>query len=135
MNGEMEEMDEKEKERRKQSQIAYNKKKSTSNLFLFVGTILEIIISLACVMGLVLLVAVIILKWLNLPDTLKGTLFNIFSVVALIGGLFLGFIIYKSIGHWVIKKFQLEDKLKEEVVNQFKTRKEFKEYYNNKQQR
>lgn len=135
MNGEMDELDEKEKERRKQAQIAYNKKKSTSNLFLFIGTIFEIIISLACVMGLVLLVAVITLKWLNLPDTTKGTIFNILSVVALIGGLFLGFIIYKSIGRWVIHKFNLEDKLKDEVLNQFKTRKEFKEYYEKKQQR
>jgi hypothetical protein len=135
MNGEMEEFDEKEKERRKQSQIEYNKKKSASNIFLFFGTIIEIILSLACVMGLVLLVAVITLKWLNLPDTTKGTIFNILSVVALIGGLFLGFIIYKSIGRWVIRKWKLEDKLKDEVLNQFKTRKEFKEYYEKKQQR
>ena len=37
MNGEMEEFDEKERERRKNDQIDYRNKQKTSNLFLFFG--------------------------------------------------------------------------------------------------
>ncbi|MBO4532882.1 MAG: hypothetical protein J5726_04205 [Treponema sp.] len=135
MNGEMDELDEKEQERRKQDQIEYRKKKSASNTFLFFGTIFEIIITLAIVIGIVLLEAIIILKWMNLPDQVKGNVFQFASVGGLIGGIILGFMAYKAIGRVVIKKFHLEDKLRDDVLNQFKTRKEYKEYYEKKQQR
>ncbi len=135
MNGEMEEFDAQEQERRKRDQIEFRKKKNTSNIFLFFGTIFEILITLVIVLGLVLLEAVIILKWMNLPDTVKGNVFQFVSVAALIGGIVLGFMVYKALGRLVIKKFHLEDKLREDVLNQFKTRKEYKEYYEKKQQR
>ena len=135
MNGEMEEFDEKEKERRKQDQIEYRKKQSTSNTFLFFGTIIEIVITLVIVLGLVLLDAVILLKWMNLPETVKGNVFQFTSVACLIGGIILGFMTYKALGRLVIRKLHLEDKLREDVLNQFKTRKEYKEYYEKKQQR
>ena len=135
MNGEMEEFDAQEQERRKRDQIEFRKKKKTSNIFLFFGTIFEILITLVIVLGLVLLEAVIILKWMNLPDTVKGNVFQFVSVAALIGGIVLGFMVYKALGRLVIKKFHLEDKLREDVLNQFKTRKEYKEYYEKKQQR
>lgn len=135
MNGEMEEFDAQEQERRKRDQIEFRKKKNTSNIFLFFGTIFEILITLVIVLGLVLLEAVIILKWMNLPDTVKGNVFQFVSVAALIGGIVLGFIVYKALGRLVIKKFHLEDKLREDVLNQFKTRKEYKDSYEKKQQR
>ena len=135
MNGEMDEFDEKEKERRKKDQIEYRTKQKTSNIFLFFGTIFEIIITLTIVMALVLLEAIIILKWMNLPDNVKGNVFQFVSVAGLIGGIVLGFMTYKALGRLVIKKFHLEDKLREDVLNQFKTRKEYKEYYEKKQQR
>lgn len=135
MNGEMEEFDAQEQERRKRDQIEFRKKKKTSNIFLFFGTIFEILITLVIVLGLVLLEAVIILKWMNLPDTVKGNVFQFVSVAALIGGIVLGFIVYKALGRLVIKKFHLEDKLREDVLNQFKTRKEYKDSYEKKQQR
>ena len=86
-------------------------------------------------MGLVILVAVITLKWLNLPDSTKGSLFQFMSVAALIGGIILGLMAYKALGGWVIKTWHLEEKLKEEVLIHFKSRKEYKEYYEKKQQR
>ncbi len=135
MNGEMEEFDAQEQESRKRDQIEFRKKKNTSNIFLFFGTIFEILITLVIVLGLVLLEAVIILKWMNLPDTVKGNVFQFVSVAALIGGIVLGFMVYKALGRLVIKKFHLEDKLREDVLNQFKTRSEYKEYYEKKQQR
>ena len=135
MNGEMDELDEKEREKRKQDQIAYRKKQSTSNLFLFIGTICEIIISLAFVLLLFLISVVLLYRLLNLPENVTSIVFNILLIVDFIGGLVLGFKVYKRIGRWVINKWELKDKLREDVLNQFKTAKEFKEYYEKKKQR
>ena len=135
MNGEMDELDEKEREKRKQDQIAYRKKQSTSNLFLFIGTICEIIISLAFVLLLFLISVVLLYRLLNLPENVTAIVFNILLIVDFIGGLVLGFKVYKRIGRWVINKWELKDKLREDVLNQFKTAKEFKEYYEKKKQR
>lgn len=134
MNGEMDEFDEKEKERRKQEQIAYRNKKNTTNLFLVFGTIIEIIITFTIVMALVLLTVLIIQK-VNLDDTVKGNIFQFTAIADLIIGIILGLNIYKALGRWVIKKWKLQDKLREDTLIHFKTRKEYKEYYEKKQQR
>ncbi|MBP5603448.1 MAG: YrzE family protein [Treponema sp.] len=135
MNGEMDELDEKEREKRKQDQIAYRKKQTTSNTFLFLGTICEIIISLAFVLLLFLISVVLLYRILSLPEKVTEIVFNILLIVSFIGGLVLGFKVYKRLGRWVINKWELKDKLREDVLNQFKTAKEFKEYYEKKKQR
>ena len=135
MNGEMDELDEKEREKRKQDQIAYRKKQTTSNTFLFLGTICEIIISLAFVLLLFLISVVLLYRILSLPEKVTEIVFNILLIVSFIGGLVLGFMEYKRLGRWVINKWELKDKLREDVLNQFKTAKEFKEYYEKKKQR
>lgn len=127
MNGEMDEFDEKEKERRKQEQIAYRNRKNTTNLFLIVGTIVEVIITFTIVMALVLLTVLIIQK-INLDDTVKANIFQFAAIADLIGGIILGLNIYKALGRWVIKKWNLQDKLREDTLIHFKTRKEYKEY-------
>ena len=135
MNGEMDELDEKEREKRKNDQIAYRKKQNTSNLFLFFGTICEIVISLAFVLLLFLISVILLYRILSLPDNVTSIIFNILLIVSFIGGLVLGFKVYKRLGRWVINKWELKDKLREDVLNQFKTAKEFKEYYEKKKQR
>jgi len=134
MNGEMDEFDEKEKERRKQEQIAYRNRKNTTNLFLIVGTIVEVIITFTIVMALVLLTVLIIQK-INLDDTVKANIFQFAAIADLIGGIILGLNIYKALGRWVIKKWNLQDKLREDTLIHFKTRKEYKEYYEKQQHR
>lgn len=134
MNGEMDEFDEKEKERRKQEQIAYRNRKNTTNLFLIVGTIAEVIITFTIVMALVLLTVLIIQK-INLDDTVKANIFQFAAIADLIGGIILGLNIYKALGRWVIKKWNLQDKLREDTLIHFKTRKEYKEYYEKQQHR
>ena len=135
MNGNMDELDEKEREKRKNDQIAYRKKQSTSNLFLFFGTIFEILISLLFILIYFIISAVIVYRILNLSENAITIVFNIFMIITFLGGLVSGFFVYRKLGHWVIKRWKLEDKLREDVLNQFKTRKEFKEYYENKKSR
>ena len=135
MNGNMDELDEKEREKRKNDQIAYRKKQSTSNLFLFFGTIFEILISLLFILIYFIISAVIVYRILKLSENAITIVFNIFMIITFLGGLVSGFLVYRKLGRWVIRRWKLEDKLREDVLNQFKTRKEFKEYYENKKSR
>ena len=135
MNGEMEEFDEQEKERRKNEQITYRKIQKNSNLFLLVGTIFEVIISVVTVFVLFLLSILLLYRVIGLTESSSSLPLNILLVVDFFGGLFIGLIVYRTLGRLVIKKWKLEGKLREDVINQFKTRKEYKEYMNKKKSR
>lgn len=132
MNGEMDELDEKERERRKNDQIEYRNRQKTSNLFLFLGTVFEIVISMAFVL-LYFIIAVVITS--KLPESAQQVTYNILMILAFLGGLVSGFFVYRFLGRLVIKKLKLEDKLREDVLNQFKTHKEFKADYEKKKNR
>lgn len=134
MNGEMEELTEEEKERRKQEQIQYRTRQKTTNVFMFWSTILNVIVTFALVIILIVF-SVIALKLLPLSNEVKTVVFNVFSIVALIGGIVLGFKINKMIGRWVINKWNLKDKLRDEVLNQYKTRDEYETTIKNKRTR
>ena len=132
MNGEMDELDEKERQKRKNDQIEYRNRQKTSNLFLFLGTVFEIIISMAFVL-LYFIIAVVITS--KLPESAQQVTYNILMILAFLGGLVSGFFVYRFLGRLVIKKMKLEDKLREDVLNQFKTHKEFKADYEKKKNR
>lgn len=132
MNGEMDELDEKEREKRKQDQIEYRNMQKTSRLFLFFGTVCEIIITMAFVL-LYFIIAVVITS--KLPESAQQITYNILMILAFLGGLVSGFFVYRSLGRLVIKKMKLEAKLREDVLNQFKSRKEFKADYEKKRNR
>ena len=135
MNGEMDELSEQERERRKNDQIAYRKKQKASNLFLFGGTLCEIVIALVIIIVFFLLTVLLLSRVLHLSDEASTIVFQIMLAVDFIGGLVCGFFVYKKLGRWVIRKWNLQEKLREDVLNQFKTHKEFKEYYENKNKR
>ena len=135
MNGNMDELDEKEKEKRKNDQIAYRKKQTTSNTFLLFGTIFEIVISFLFVLVYFLISAVIVYRLLNVSEETGSIIFNILLIITFIGGLVSGFWVYKRLGRWVINKWNLKEKLRDDVLNQFKTRKEYKEDFENKKTR
>ena len=109
MNGEMDELDEKEREKRKQDQIQYRTIQKTSRNFLFFGTICEIIISLAFVFVYFILSVIIASK---MPESAQQVVYNILLIVAFIGGLASGFFVYKRLGRLVINKMNLKDGLK-----------------------
>ena len=135
MNGNMDELDEKEKEKRKNDQIAYRKKQTTSNTFLLFGTIFEIVISFLFVLVYFLISAVIVYRLLNVSEETGSIIFNILLIITFIGGLVSGFWVYKRLGRWVINKWNLKEKLRDDVLNQFKTHKEYKEDFENKRTR
>lgn len=132
MNGEMDELDEKERQKRKNDQIEYRNRQKTSNLFLFLGTVFEIVISMAFVL-LYFIIAVVITS--KLPESAQQVTYNILMILAFLGGLVSGFFVYRFLGRLVIKKLKLEDKLREDVLNQFKTHKEYKADYEKKKNR
>lgn len=132
MNGEMDELDEKERQKRKNDQIEYRNRQKTSNLFLFLGTVFEIVISMVFVL-LYFIIAVVITS--KLPESAQQVTYNILMILAFLGGLVSGFFVYRFLGRLVIKKLKLEDKLREDVLNQFKTHKEFKADYEKKKNR
>ena len=131
MNGEMEEMDEKELEKRKQDKINYRKKQSTSNLFLFVGTVCEIILSFVFVLIYFILSILITSK---LPESAQSIVYNILLILSFVGGIASGFFVYRGLGRIIIEKGNLKSKLRQDVLNQFKTLKEFKADQENKKQ-
>ena len=123
MNGEMEEMDEKELEKRKQDKINYRKKQSTSNLFLFVGTVCEIILSFVFVLIYFILTILITTR---IPESAQSIVYNILLIISFVGGIASGFFVYRGLGRIIIEKGNLQPKLREDILNQFKTLKEFK---------
>lgn len=123
MNGEMEEFDEKEREKRKQDKIDYRKKQNISNLFLFLGTVFEIIISFVFVLLYFLLSVFITTK---LPESAQSIVYNILLIISFIGGIASGFFVYRKLGRLIIDKGNLASKLRQDILNQFKTLKEFK---------
>ena len=132
MNGEMEEFDEKERERRKNDQIDYRNKQKTSNLFLFFGTVFEIVISFLFVI-IFFIISVLITS--IIPESAQHIVYNILLIISFVGGIATGFFVYRTLGRLVIRKMNLKDKLREDVLNQFKTLKEFKIDQQNKKSR
>ena len=132
MNGEMDELDEKEREKRKNDQIEYRNKQKASNLFLFFGTICEIILCFGFVFLYFILAIIITTK---IPEAAQQFVYNTLLVFSLIGGLVSGFFVYKTLGRLIIKKMNLKEKLREDVLNQFKTHAEYKADYEKKKNR
>ena len=132
MNGEMDELDEKEREKRKNDQIEYRKKQKASNTFLFLGTICEVILCFGFVFVFFIISILIVAK---VPESAQQIVYNILMIISFLGGLVSGFFVYRTLGRLVIKKMNLKEKLREDVLNQFKTRKEFKADYEKKKNR
>lgn len=116
----MEDLDEESRAKRKKEQVEFRTKKRTSNTFMFFATIFEIIETLILMIVLFISFAFIIFRVLKLGDSQIGvTIFEIGSLIIFIGGMILGFLIYKKVVRIAIKKMHLEDKLSDEVLNHY----------------
>lgn len=112
----VEEIDEEEKARRRRDQIEYRNKKRASNLFTFFATIFEIIVTFIAV-GVLIIGSIFILSKIVAPQTEAfSNILGILMIVMFFAGLVVGFIVYKKIIVWVIKKWKLEDKLLEDIL-------------------
>lgn len=118
-------MNDTEKEERLQRQkveLERRRKTRNSRLFLFFGSIFEIVETLAVILLLFVFFSFLILRVFKLPESAAQTIFQFSTIVSFIGGLFLGFIIYKRAARFVIEKFNLSDKLTNEVLGHYSKR-------------
>ena len=111
-----------ERQERQKKELELRAKKRNSRLFLFFGSIFEIVETLAVILLLFLFFSLLIFKVFSLPEATARTVFQFSTVVSFIGGLFLGFIIYKGCANFVIEKFNLHDKLSNEVLGHYSKR-------------
>jgi hypothetical protein len=111
-----------ERELRQKKELELRVKKRNSRLFLFFGSIFEIAETLAVIFLLFLLFSFLIFRVFNLPEQAARTIFQFCTIVSFLGGLFLGFIIYKAVANLVIEKFNLSDKLSNEILGHYSKR-------------
>lgn len=112
----MQDLDEQEKARRRKEEIEFRNKKRYSNLFLFFGSIFQIAISLLIILGLWLLFAFIFFKVIGAQNQY---VFQGFTFIIFIGGLMLGFTIYKKLAQYIIEKKNLKEKLTNDVIKHY----------------
>ena len=118
----MTESEQEERELLRKKEIERRNKARNSRIFLLCGSLFEIAETLLVIVGLFVLFSVLIFKVFNLPEEAAKTIFQYSTIVSFVGGLFLGFMIYKRCARFVIEKFHLEDKLSNEVLGHYAKR-------------
>jgi uncharacterized membrane protein len=83
-----------------QSSFTNGQKKRNTILFIIAGTLLNVFISLF------LIVVLLLIAYLILKENVAMTIPFVF-----IGAVILGMIIYQKLANWIIKKWNLEEKL------------------------
>ena len=107
---------------RQKRELELRAKKRNSRIFLLLGSIFEIVETLAVILLLFVFLSFLILRVFQLPEPTARTIFQFSTIVSFIGGLFLGFMIYKICANFVIEKFNLSDKLTNEVIGHYSKR-------------
>ena len=115
----MDNLNEEEKARHKQQQVAYRNKKRFSSIFLFIATIFEIIETFLIILLLIIGSVAITTRFVDVNSALFSNILGIIIIVFSLGGLIIGFIIYKKAMGWAINKFNLQDKLLEDVTSHY----------------
>ena len=88
----------------------------------FFGTVFEILETFLVIVLLIVFFSFLIVKVFKLPEEAANTIGTFSLIVSFFGGLFLGFIIYKTCANFVIEKFNLHDKLTDEVLSHYSKR-------------
>ena len=107
---------------RQKKELELRAKKRNSRLFLFIGSIFEIVETFVVITLLIVFFSFLVLKVFKLPEAATTTIMQFSTVVSFIGGLFLGFMIYKNCANFVIEKFNLTDKLSDEILGHYSKR-------------
>ena len=115
----MDNLDEEEKARHKQEKIDYRNKKRFSSIFLFIATVFEIIETFLIILLLIIGSVAITTRFVDVNSALFSNILGIIIIVFSLGGLIIGFIIYKKAMGWAINKFNLQDKLLEDVTSHY----------------
>ena len=107
---------------RQKKELELRAKKRNSRLFLFIGSIFEIVETFVVITLLIVFFSFLVLRVFKLPEAATTTIMQFSTVVSFIGGLFLGFMIYKNCANFVIEKFNLTDKLSDEILGHYSKR-------------
>ena len=118
----MTEQEKQERELRMKKEIETRNKKRNSRIFLVFGSLFEIVETLAVILLLFIFFSLLIFRVFKLNENLARTVYQFSTIVSFIGGLFAGFIIYKRCARFVIEKFNLTDKLTNEVLTHYARR-------------
>lgn len=118
------ELDEEEKARRRKESIAWRNQKRTANTFLFLTTLLEIVVTVIIMVALFLIAAKITFSCGDPNNINVQKVFLVLLLIIFFGSLVLGFIVYKWLSRIIIKKMHLEEKLPEDVMMHFRSKKE-----------
>lgn len=115
----MDNLNEEEKARHKQQQVEYRNKKRFSSIFLFIATIFEIIETFIIILLLIIGSIAVTTRFVDVNSALFSNILGIIIIVFSLGGLVIGFIIYKKAMGWAINKFNLKDKLLDDVTSHY----------------
>ena len=115
----MDNLNEEEKARHKQQQVEYRNKKRFSSIFLFIATIFEIIETFIIILLLIIGSIALTTRFVDVNSALFSNILGIIIIVFSLGGLVIGFIIYKKAMGWAINKFNLKDKLLDDVTSHY----------------
>lgn len=120
------ELDEEEKARRKADVIKRRKLNKNSRLFMVGMSIFEIIVTLAIIIVLFLALAFVMFRLFKATGPVAQIVFEVLSIIIFIGGMVLGFFVYKAFAKWVIKKYNLYEKINKDVLEHYKSKEEQK---------
>lgn len=115
--GKFDELDEAEQERRKKEEIAYRNKKRNSRMLVLFGSVFEVIETLFIIIVLFIGSAALFSRILS-PE-IFAKIYSFLTIAIFFGGLVLGFLIYRKLMQIVIEKFNLRDKLTDEVLSHY----------------
>ena len=118
----MTEADKEERLERQKKELEFRAKKRNSRLFLFFGSIFEIAETLVVILLLWIFFALLVFRVFNLSEAASANIFSVCTFISFIGGIFLGFLIYKAMANFVIEKFNLSDKLTNELLSHYSKR-------------
>ena len=115
------ELTDEEYKKRKADSIAFRNKKRYSDIFVLCASIFLIFETMLIL--LVLMIPLFALFSYLIPRLGDSTgvlmIFEVLKMVAFIGGLILGFMIFRKVTNFVIRKKHLEDKLTENVKSHY----------------
>lgn len=110
-------LDEEGKAKRKKEQVEFRNKRRLSRKFTILASLFEIVETLIIIFGLIILAAILAFSVFKIEEGSVGVnIFQISLIFIFIGGMVLGFIIYKKCVRFAIKKFKLMDKLEEGIL-------------------
>lgn len=115
-----EDLDEKVREQRKKDAIEYQNKKRNSYIFMLCASLFEIVETVLLIVVLFVVFMFFMIRVFHIQGDAATIIFQVMTVIIFIGGLILGFIIYRKVVQWAIEKFNLSEKVNENVLVHYK---------------